>query len=94
MCDSTELQQAENDDSTASQSEYTFQELHRNIEHTLTQESSEEEQIKHISDCKCDVFDSDQFTDQWESVVSQQIEKLWVISWKLQNHAVLQLLWI
>ena len=30
----------------------------------LTQESSEEEQIKHTSDCRCDVSDSDQSADQ------------------------------
>ena len=94
MCDSTELQQAENDDSAVSWSKYTFQESHKDIECTLTQESSEEEQTEHTSNYKHDVFSSDQFADQQESVVSQWTEKLQVISWKLQNHVVLQLLWI
>ena len=94
MCDSAELQQAENDDSAASWSEHASQESHKNTEYMLIQESSEEEQIKHTSDCRYDISDSDQFADQWESVVSQWTEELWVISWKLQNHTVLQLLWI
>ena len=80
MCDSIELQQAENDNSAASQLEHASQESHRDIEHTLTQKNSKEEQIEHISDHKYDIFNSDQSADQQESVVSQQIEKLQVIS--------------
>ena len=85
MHDSTELQQAENDNSAASQSEHIFQELHRDTEYMLIQESSEEEQIKHTSDYRHDIFSSDQTADQQKSVVLQQIEEL-------QNHTVLQLL--
>ena len=70
MCDSTELQQAENDNSAAFQSEHAFQESHRNTEHMLIQKNSEEEQIKHISNYKYDVFNLNQFSDQQESVVS------------------------
>ena len=43
MCDSAELQQAENDDSAVFWSEHAFQELHRDIECILIQKSSEEE---------------------------------------------------
>ena len=71
MCDSAELQQAEDDNSAASQSEHTSQESHRNTEHMLTQKNSEEEQIEHISDYKHDIFSSNQSADQQESVVSQ-----------------------
>ena len=46
----------------------------------LTQESFEKEQIKHTSDYRCDVSDSDQSVNQQESVVSQQTEELQVIS--------------
>ena len=41
MCDSTKLQQAENDNSTASWLKHAFQKLYKNIEHMLTQENSE-----------------------------------------------------
>ena len=71
MCDSAELQQAENDDSAVFWSEHAFQELHRDIECILIQKSSEEEQIKHIFNYKCDISDSNQSADQQESVVSQ-----------------------
>ena len=76
MCDSTELQQVKNDNSAASQSEHAFQELHKNTEHILIQESSKKEQIKHTSDHKHDISDSDQSADQQESVISQQTEEL------------------
>ena len=46
----------------------------------LTQKSSEEEQTEHTFDYRCDVFSSDQSADQQESVVSQQTEKLQIIS--------------
>ena len=58
MCDSIELQQTENDNSAAFQSEHAFQESHRNTEHMLIQKNSEKEQIKHTSNYKCDVFNS------------------------------------
>ena len=80
MHDSTELQQAEDDDSAAFQSEHASQESHRDIKHILIQENSEEKQTEHTFDCKCDIFSSDQFADQQESVVSQQTQKLQVIS--------------
>ena len=76
MCDSIELQQTENDNSAAFQSEHAFQELHKNTECILIQESFEEKQIKHTSDYKYNISDSDQSADQQKSVVSQQIEKL------------------
>ena len=76
MYDSAELQQAENNDSAASWSEHASQESHRDTEHMLTQESSEEKQTEHILDCKCDIFSSDQSADQQEPVVSQQTEEL------------------
>ena len=60
MCDSAELQQAENDDSANSQSEHASQELHRDTECMLIQESFKEEQIKHTSDYRYDISDSDQ----------------------------------
>ena len=76
MHDSAELQQAEDGNSAASQPEHASQESHRDTEHTLIQESSKEEQIKHTSDHKCDVSSSDQSADQQEPVVSQQTEEL------------------
>ena len=63
MHDNAELQQTENDDSAASWSEHTSQELHRNTKHMLIQESSEKKQIEHTFDHKCDVFSSDQSAD-------------------------------
>ena len=46
----------------------------------LIQENFEKEQTEHTSNYKYDVFSSDQSADQWEFVVSQQTEKLWIIS--------------
>ena len=43
-------------------------------------------------DCECNLISADQHTHWWKTAFSKQAQILWVLSWKLSSHAVLQML--